>query len=159
MPLIKVEVRGLKEVIAKLGKFSTDLHETLKAAGQEAGEEVVQSEGVAIYPPETAANRPPAPYYVRGVGTFYGKKYNYSSERYGTKFEVKGEAAGRLRGSRTHITNSASYGKYVGGDYQPAHMAAKGWRKVFDVATEKIGRIKEIYEAWIDRLIAEVGLD
>jgi hypothetical protein len=56
------------------------------------------------------------------------------------------------------IGNRASYASYLGGDNQVGWAAGVGWRKLSEVAREKISEITRIYNAWIERLIKKVGL-
>ena len=44
-------------------------------AGHKIANRVIMTEGLKTYPPETSANRPPTPYYIRGIGTQH-KGYN-----------------------------------------------------------------------------------
>jgi hypothetical protein len=37
-------------------------------------------------------------------------------------------------------------------------MGIKGWRKLWDVAIEKRDKINDIYQAWINKLIRDLGL-
>jgi hypothetical protein len=37
-------------------------------------------------------------------------------------------------------------------------MAGIGWRKLIDVAREKLPQIKAIYQAWINQAISRLGL-
>ena len=60
--------------------------------------------------------------------------------------------------SYTRISNAASYAKHLAGEEQASHMKKLGWRKLKDVAQEKIGKIKRIFEKWIDYTIRELGL-
>jgi hypothetical protein len=56
------------------------------------------------------------------------------------------------------IGNIASYAEHVHGDKQAKHMAAIGWRKLWDVAKDKTKRITRIYNAWVDRALKLAGL-
>ena len=148
----RIVLEGLKETVAKLGAFPAELKRALTAGGEEASNEILDTEGLRNYPPSTAANRPPTPYYIRGKGTQYGNSNSGSSERYGTQWHVT------TRGYTTTIGNRASYGQFVGGDKQPQHMADKGWRKLFDVADQKRAVIQRIYSDWLERAKRRVGL-
>jgi len=92
------------------------------------------------------------PYYVRGKGTQYASYNRGNSERLGTQFYTQ------AAGLNTKIGNRASYARYVVGEGQARFMAPKGWRKLFDVAKEKVPQIKKVYEAWINKCIKDLGL-
>ena len=149
---LQVELEGLDELQAKFEKFPTQVARNLSQAGHEAGTEVLDTKGLRRYPPATAANKPPTPYYIRGRGTQYASGNRGGSERLGTQFYIK-----RI-GYNTEIGNPASYAKWVVGEQQASAMAPKGWRKLFDVATEKLPKIQKIFQAWIDKTLREVGL-
>ncbi len=149
---IRIEIKGLDLLISKLGKFNMTLVNTLKGASIEATNEILETQGLRNYPPATAANRPPEPYYIRGRGTQYKNRNDGKSERYGTQFYVKSD------GYQAIVGNRASYAQYLTGDKQAGKMADKGWRKLFDVAKEKMPKIQQIYQNWIDRLMQTLGL-
>jgi hypothetical protein len=149
---IRITVPGIEQVIANLSRFPREIARTLSLAGHEAGNEILDTQGVRQYPPATAANQPPTPYYIRGRGMQYKRGNDGRSERYGTQFYVKRE------GAYTTIGNRASYAKYLAGREQARRMAAIGWRKLVDVAKEKRARIEQIYQGWVTRLIGELKL-
>jgi hypothetical protein len=111
---------------------------------------ILPTQGLQI--PTETANMPPIST-IRGQGTQYASYNKGNSERYGSQFYV--EPGGYLE---TAIGNRASYADYVGGEGQASFMAPKGWRKLFDVAKEKIADITKVYQAWIDKTIQELGL-
>jgi len=151
---IKIEVIGIEKIQAALNKFPRAIAKYLGQAGDEAAKKVVlKTPGLKDYPPATAANRLPYPYYERGKGTWTSAAHNtYTSERLGTQWYVKKEGMG------TAIGNRASYAHWVVGDDQPVHMKQKGWRKLLDVVTEKMSAITAIYQRWAEKLIRDLGL-
>ena len=151
--MIKIQVIGLDKVMAKLNRFPREIARYLGQAGEDAAKRVIlKTRGLQLYPPATAANRPPTPYYIRGRGTQYKTRNLGNSERYGSQFFTKSE------GYTTEIGNRSSYAVYVGGEKQPEHMAGKGWRKLLEVAQEKMSQITKVYQAWIDKLIHDLRL-
>ncbi len=149
---IQIQVKGVDEIIKKLNGMTAELEDTIQAAGEESGKMLLAEEGLQKYPPETDANRPPAPYYERGRGMWTSDSVNTgSSERLGTRWVV--ERFGRLS---TRIGNSASYAPFVHGTEQAWFHVLHGWRELFGVAKEKEGEIQRIYQAWIDRLIKKL---
>jgi hypothetical protein len=148
-----IEVKGIEKLTANLGKFGKEIISNLGAAGAEAAQDVIlPTRGLQRYPPSTAANQPPPPYYVRGRGTQTQKGNRGNSERYGTQFVVQ------KRGLETIIGNRAGYAPYLGGEKQSTVAALHGWRILKDVAEEKIGQIKARYQAWINKTIKDLGL-
>lgn len=156
---ISIQVTGIDKLTANLDRLGDSIKKDLGTAGHEAANEILDTVGLRAYPPATAANQPPVPYYVRGRGTqrrnAAGMEYNdMKSERLGTKFYTRVTQGGTV----VNIGNPVSYAPQVVGDEQRTNMAAKGWRKLVDVANEKITQITEIYQGWIDRIIRINGL-
>lgn len=150
---IRVEVRGLDKLLPKMEKIGDKLNVTLQNAALESERTILDTEGLRKYPPETAANREPYPFYERGRGTWTRPGYNTGkSERYGTKWTTKRINYGAI------IGNSASYAKYLGGEEQNRVMAAYGWRRLFDVAREKKDEIQKVFQGWVNRLLKELDL-
>ncbi len=153
MTQLSITVKGLDELSQALKDVPEQLEATIGQAGQEIGRTVLEAEGLRRYPPLTYANQPPTPYYIRGSGTHYARGNDKRSERLGTQYYVE------TQGYVTTIGNRASYAKYVSGDEDQAQaMAAKGWRKLFEVAEEKMGEITRIYEGWVARALKALGL-
>ena len=154
----KIEVDA-KEFMRAVDRFPQVLRNNIQRAGLEASNEVLNTEGLRNYPPATDANMPPSPYYIRGRGMEYKSYNDHRSERYGTQWNT------RTRGTIVIIGNRASYAPYLAGTKgktgdkgQAYHMAAKGWRRIWDVVQEKQGKIKRIYQAWVGRALKSVGL-
>lgn len=147
-----IRIEGDERIRQAIKKAPREIATAIKAAGQEASNEILNTQGLRRYPPATSANLPPTPYYVRGRGMQYKSRNDGRSERYGTKWTT------RTRGSGTVIGNSASYARYLAGEEQSAKMAEKGWRKLFEVAKEKMARITRIYDGWISRALQRAGL-
>jgi hypothetical protein len=171
MTEIKLTIKGIEVLQSLLRQFPKEIGNTLSAAGREAAEKIIlPTEGIRKYPPADAANAPgryktvtingrPATfrqgYYIRGRGfqspTRGGGYRNLAnSERYGTQWYVKRNGYG------TEIGNRASYAKWLGGEEQARHMAARGWRRLIDVALEKLPEITAVYQKWVDDLIAKL---
>jgi hypothetical protein len=150
---LAISVRGLDELRKALADAPRELEQTMEAAGEQAARTILETEGLRKYPPLTAANQPPTPYYIRGQGTQYAGGNRNNSERYGTQFYVEAS------GYSTKVGNRASYAPYLTDEkLQARAMAAKGWRKLLEVAQEQIGEITRIYQAWVDRALERVGL-
>ena len=149
---ITIQIIGLDKLKAKFAELSDDIRQTNSAAGEKAANEILNTTGLRSYPPETAANHPPTPYYVRNYGTQTAHGNLGNSEHYGQKWTVESDTF------TTTIGNSASYNKYLGGNPPAAHMVKIGWRSLVEVANEKIPEITRIYQGWINRLIKQAGL-
>jgi hypothetical protein len=149
---LSITIKGMDKVITALDRFPKEIYRYMVAAGKEAGSRVISTEGLKRYPPATEANVPPVPFYIRGMGTQYATRNLGNSERYGSRFYVKASAYG------AEVGNTASYAKYLAGDQQAGHMAKIGWRKLLEVAQEKVGLITDVYERWVTKLIKDLGL-
>ena len=76
-----------------------------------------------------------------------------NSENLGKQWTTKRE------GWTVRIGNRASYAKWVHGeDTQARKMAEKGWRKLYEVAKEKVGEIQNVYSAWVTKTLNDLGL-
>ena len=147
---VKVDSKKFEEA---LRRFPAVLKRALKRAGMEAGAIVLDSQGIRLYPPEGKGNREPFPYWERGYGMRYASgKTGKMSERYGTSWHVKARYGSVLMSTKT------SYAQYVGGEKQSKEMHDIGWRKVIDVAKQKIQQISGVYGAWVMRALKQVGL-
>ena len=152
-PALEVELKGLDKLNRAMKKFPKTVAKNLGAAGKESAEDIVLStEGLRNYPPETAANKPPTPYYIRGVGTQTQSSNYLNSERLGTRWNVT------RRGFQTSVSNPASYARYVHGEEQAGAMADIGWKKLYDTAKKKIKQITKVYQAWVAKTLRDVGL-
>ena len=150
---LEIRITGLDKLIKGMDKFPNRIRMNLSKAGNEVAERVLfKTRGILPYPGKTSANMPPTPYYIRGRGTQTASGNRYNSERLGTQYYVKST------GYNTIIGNRASYAKWVIGEQQASFMAPKGWRKLFSVAKEKLRKIEQIYQAWTDRCLKELGL-
>ena len=152
--ILRIEVKGLDKVLAKFNQFPDKIKSYLVQAGEQAAErDLLPTKGLKTYPPMTSANQPPTPYYIRTKGMQHKTYNDENSENLGKQWYVKSE------GINTKIGNSASYAKWVhGDDDQVEAMASIGWKKLFATAKEKVGAFTKTYQAWIDKLIKDLGL-
>jgi hypothetical protein len=151
--VISIKIDGVKKLSENLEKYGKELYTAIEAAAKESGTEILDTRGLRKYPPETAANNPPYPYYERGFGTRVSPTESLqTSEVLGKQFYVSS------RKTTTTIGNRASYALLVVGERQRKNMARIGWRKLLDVAIDKIPEIEKIYQAWIDRALVRAGL-
>ncbi len=150
---IEVEVEGLDRIIAAMKLFPKVVTKNMAAAGMESLNVILDTPGLRMYPPETAANRPPTPYYIRGRGMQYKYGNTGSSERYGTRWTTESQAY------TAKASNIASYAKYLAVEGQQVFWARTyGWRTLIRVAREKLSQIIGIYDSWVKKTIDELGL-
>ena len=71
---ITIQVNGLLELQQKLKQAPKKMARVLKDAAGLVGDTVLNTEGLRKYPPSTAANQPPPPYYERGKGMWVRAK-------------------------------------------------------------------------------------
>jgi hypothetical protein len=150
---LTITVVGLERVQAGLNQYKDRIMEYLYSAVEQVSRTILETRGLKLYPPETEANRPPTPYYIRGVGTQYKNSNSGSSEQYGTQFYTEEYAEGMKIGNR------ATYARYLTDDEEQTKvMAEKGWRKLIEVAREKLPDIVRTMQGWVDKLVKYVGL-
>lgn len=168
---IYIDVKDLNLLKTRLKKFGDTVNKYMTAMAQEAGNLVIKQQGLKKYPPSTEANQPgrfsltnhrAMGYYQRGKGWNYplfkdgevrGYKNTGKSERYGTQFSVERYENG------AKIINRASYAPYLTDEEkQSSKMAAIGWRKMIDVAKERLPQIKKIFDKWVQKALKESGL-
>lgn len=151
---IEIKITGVDKLIAGMNRVGDQLDLSLRAAAEESINEILDTQGVRKYPPATAANAPPYPYYERGKGTWTSPGNNRGeSERFGAGWSTSQTPYG------AKAINNTSYGIYLVDDaLQATHSARIGWRKLGDVAREKEPKIVRIFQAAIDRLLRLAGL-
>jgi len=170
----KIEITDADKLTAALKRFPAETQKALEQAGHDSARLILEVEGLRAYPPATAANSPGrvrevifgtgrratfrVGYYVRGRGAFVpvrGGEYRFlaNSERYGSQWYTRKISGG------VEIGNRASYAQYLAGDNQPDFMAAIGWRKLSEVAGEKLPEITELYNDRIGQLLARLDLN
>lgn len=154
MTNIKITIEGDEEVAKALQELPKELETAAELAGQEAAAEVLGTTGIQVYPPATAANAPPTPYYKRGVGMQYRTRNDNRSEQYGKRWTTVSE------GYKTVSSNIASYAKYLVSDEDQAFAMFKiGWRRLGKVVEEKRDILIGIYEGWVERALEKLGLN
>lgn len=141
--MLTIEIEGAEEVIARFNagiqltpiQMLTGMNQAVGAVRQDA----------AVYPPETDANQPPPPYYIRGVGTQLAEGNLGESEQMGTRWTgtVKMEGADVVG----EVDNTASYAPHTHGRRGQRYFhKARGWRKVTDIAKQTTERVRAVFE-------------
>ena len=157
---IKMEIRGLEKVRAALGQFHDQIQPAIELAQNDMVENILAVRGMRNYPPASSANNPPGNngngYYIRGRGWMRKSSGGYtlagSSERLGTKWYVK------PNGFSTKVGNPVTYAPFIHGDNQVDWALRVGWRKLAEVAEDKISESVAIYERHIQAIIRRLGL-
>lgn len=119
----------LQEIPANVSRFAAEEFE-------EAGQDIVEL--MQQYPPESEANQPPPPYYIRGTG-YIGRGGNVEkpSQQLGQQWSVT--VGGKDDLVDVSVLNTATYSAWVhGAQLQTAFHAQRGWRKLSDVARESL---------------------
>jgi hypothetical protein len=152
---IKIDIDGIEELTKAIAQYPKMVGKYMGAAGQEAVKKgVFYERGLKKYPPETDANRPPTPFYIRTIGTQY-KSYNmHNSENLGKQWYVNTEDGGFT----TRVGNRASYAEYVVGEGQAFALGRKGWLKLMPTVYRNYQKIKFIYDAWVEKLLKDISL-
>ena len=151
----QIEIKGLDRLLAAFKQFPRQVAKAMGDAGDEAAKEILKTRGAGWnYPGKTAANAPPTPYYIRGVGTETAHGNLMNSERLGTKWVVKRERGGW----NVRVGNVASYADKVHGPRQVSAMARIGWLKLTDAAEKKRTQVTRTYNRWVKYTLAKLGL-
>ena len=150
---VSIQVTGIEEIQAAMKKFPAEVKHGMEQAGKEASVVILETTGLQVYPKESSANQPPAPYYERGAGTVYPSGIvSMTSETLSEHWKVSANTY------KTTISNRASYARWVHGDEQASFHKPRGWRKLTEVAKEKTKAITKIYNASVDRVLRKIGL-
>jgi len=158
-----IEIKGLDRLKKAFTKYPAMVKRSMTMAGADASKEILSTSGLGGtqggYPGLSSGNRPPTPYYIRGVGTQYASFNAGNSERYGTKWATK------TRGYRTVIGNVTSYAPYLVGDKndsggigQADAMRKIGWKKLTNAVKEKISKVVKIYQGYVNDALRKAGL-
>src|SRR3990167_1236758 len=139
-----IEIKGVKELVSRYKKGERFSRQLLDVAMTQGVKHV--SKDATIYPPETKANRPPPPYYIRGVGTQY-KTYNRGESRQlGERWKWKGEnLKTQVKGT---VWNAVfTYGPYVHGIMRQIQIHKdRGWRNVEKIATDNLQHVQRYFD-------------
>src|SRR3990172_4843367 len=164
---LRIDLEGIDKVMDAFTRFPKQIGRYLGAAGEEAARRVIfPTVGLKRYPPGVPG-APKAQNWTEKQRKFffaalregrievpYRRGQSPGSERYGTQWYAKA-----LRGGfQTEIGNRASYAKWLAGPQQSRYMANRGWRKLVEAAQEKRVNITRVYQAWVDKLLRDLGL-
>lgn len=153
MPAIgaEIEVTGINEIVDRY--IAGDLiAEGLLLEGMTRSLDYVGL-NAEFYPPESEANQPPPPYYIRGVGTQYVNSNRGESQHLGETWDKS--ISKEDQGVIGTILPTATYAPYVHGTQSqiPIHNA-RGWRKVTQIAEDVTPIVLDIFSDVAKKLAA-----
>lgn len=170
-PQINVKITGLLELEQALKRAPKAMTQAVADAATLAGDHILNTEGVRRYPPAGPGNRPPYPFYKRGVGTQVSKTRNLNnSEKLGSSMVSKGSGGQHpnkswyvnqkvqsLGSMVVTIGTKVTYAPYVVGDQQSRVMARIGWKQLAVVAKSKVKDIAKILETVLGGALKKAG--
>ena len=145
----KLEGKGVKQITSRLLRFQKKTPSIVSDLIEMADSFILEAQK---YPPETAANQPPTPYWSRGRGLI-GKDNRVirPSENLGNSW-TKSVSESLLKIDIT-VTNEASYAPYVHGiNDQAAALRQIGWRDTDEMAQDA-GILPEPKQGFIERAV------
>ncbi len=145
----RIQIKGLDKLVKKINKL--EQMDAVKAALKNAA--LMLAGEMAEYPPQTAANQPPVPYYIRGRGTQTASGNLGNSE----------DLANKWRGAKPRISNkgftatigtNVSYAPFVqSDDFQARWMKDIGWQTDKQVLEENEKEVTEELSDAIKKII------
>ena len=145
----RIEIKGLDKLVKKINKL--EQMDAVKAALKQSATFLAGK--MAEYPPQTAANQPPTPFYIRGRGTQTGSGNLGNSEDLGQKWRgAKPQIRGK--GFTVAIGTNVSYARFVQSqDDQAMAMKKIGWQTDQRVLDENKDEVKEYLADAINKII------
>ena len=168
IPTINIKVSGLLELEQAFKRAPKAIGQAVADAATLIGDHILNEEGVRRYPPAGPGNRPPYPFYKRGVGTQTSKNHNMNnSQKLGSSMTSNGETGNKswyvnsqvksLGSMIVTIGTKVTYAPYVVGKQQSRVMEQIGWKKLSDVAKAKASSIAKILEAVLNDALQRAG--
>lgn len=136
-----VKIEGMDAIVRKMRKVASSsvVDDTLKAYAEYIRDDV------RPYPPESEANRPPVPYYIRGQGT------QTASRNLGNSQDMRRQWRLKSSSKLIALTNEATYSGYVQGLRQPVYHVQRGWKSANKRAKELLGQMQPIFNRLFER--------
>ena len=145
----RIQIKGLDELIKKVNTL--EKMDAVKAALKQAATHLAGE--MAEYPPQTAANQPPVPFYVRGRGTQTATRNLGNSEDLGQKWRAANPKI-RDGGMTVVIGTNVSYAPYVQSDeFQARWMKQIGWQTDKTVLEDNEDEVTEYLSDAIAKII------
>lgn len=150
---ISAEARGIDALLRDIMEMNTEAPEEIALGLQSIGGQIVAA--MEQYPPETEANQPPPPYYIRGVGKVRADGTIVpTSEQLGLHWEQQTRIGGNT--IEHEISNEVSYASYTHGEpgrEQAWFHTMRNWPPLLDVALGAVGEETGITTVYQGRAI------
>jgi hypothetical protein len=110
-----------------------------------------------VYPPESDANAPPPPYYIRGTGTQYANGTNRQeslqlNEHWEKEITLENDG---IVGTAFVGDSIVPYAKYVHSpNFQRGFHGARGWRTTVKIAEDVTDKVRENFSLATAQLVA-----
>lgn len=149
-------VKGMKNVQSALARLRRDILSGRGTIGKELGQAATDivlapvgagDGGKKFYPPQTEHNRPPVPFYERGVGEHWAGHIERNSAQMNLRFY------NRTMGKDTKIGNTAPYAPDVIGMAQLPLFKSIGWLRLIDRARRSQVAIRD---AWVKIILGKI---
>ena len=145
----RIEIKGLGKLIKKINKL--EKMDAVKVALKNAA--TMLAGEMAEYPPETAANRPPTPFWIRGRGLQTASGNLYNSGNIANSWE-KAKPTIRNKGFTVAIGTNVSYAPFVQAhDRQARWMRDIGWQTDQQVLDDNKDEVKAELADAINKII------
>ena len=145
----RIEIKGLDKLVKKINTLQK--MDALKAALKNAA--YMLAGEMAEYPPETAANRPPTPFYIRGRGLQTASGNLFNSGNIANSWE-RAKPTIRNKGFTVAIGSNVSYVRFVQAhDKQARWMKDIGWQTDQQVLDDNKNEVKAELADAINKII------
>lgn len=149
---IQIDIRGDKELVAKLYQVDATIRKTVVAGGmQDAVRYVAQN--AAVYPPTTEANSPPPPYYIRGTGTQYASYNRRESEQLNLHWDTR---VNQHHGATVGVVeNKVSYAPWVHSVVRQSWFhKMRNWRNIERIKQDVEQGVVKIFKDGVTRALS-----
>ena len=141
---ITIDLKGVTKMLARYEQGDLVAQQLLTKSMQQAVD--FTATNAAVYPPESEANQPPTPYYIRGTGTQYANSNRGESKQLDTHW-TKGVVL-QDNGLVGTVSNDAPYSHWVHGQTMQAwfhKLPDRKWRNVGKIASDVRPRVNAIF--------------
>lgn len=147
-----VTIEGVEELLARMRAGDGMAESLLVKAMADATDDVKRD--AQVYPPETEANQPPPPYYIRGQGTQYANGNRGESQQLKDNWQTEVNVSGK--GVLGKIFNSVvTYAPWVHGvAWQRRFHKARGWRNIRQITDENLNKVESRFSQAAQKLAA-----
>jgi len=141
---ISIDLKGVTKMLVRYEQGDLVAQQLLTKSMQQAVD--LTGANAEIYAPESEANQPPTPYYIRGVGTQYANSNRGESKQLNTHWNKVVEL--HDNGVVGRVSNDAPYGHWVHGQTMQAwfhKLADRKWRTVGKIASDMRPKINAVF--------------